>query len=175
MKKTIIVLVMVALCATVFASFQTGINVMLGAPLSSVYSSVKEKDYSVVKELENSEITAKLCLDFLSLDFGFEGGIVFQNETVAPIFKAYGGLKATVLGFLKLGGGAGCRFAFIENGSYEKELYWRVSGGMEIGDFSLEGIATMPVELSNGFRNTFNFGSHANAVRLGVGFGIKLK
>lgn len=179
MKKTIIVLVMVALCATVFASVRVGANVTLGAPFGTLSSYIEEEDYEAIKEeaLKNSEITAKAELDVFCINLGAEGGVWIQGKEITPILKAYGGIKTTVLGFIEIGAGAGYRFVFTKDGNYEKGLYWRVSGGVKIGSLSLEAVASLPVEIKTqeDLENAFNFGSNLNSVQLGVGLGIKIK
>lgn len=179
MKKTIVVLVMVALCATIFASVSIGANVVLGAPFSTLSSYIEEENYEAIKEeaFKNSEITAKLEVDVLCLNLGIEGGVWVQDEKTIPIIKAFGGIKTTVLGFIEIGGGAGYRFAFTQDDNYERDLYWRLSGGVKLGSLSLEGVATLPVGLKNekDLESSFNFGSNLGSVQLGIGLGIQIK
>jgi hypothetical protein len=176
MKKTILVLVMVALCAAVFASVRVGANVMFGSSLKTMSSLTKEMQYATLQKeaLKNCEVTAKLSVDIVGLDFGLEGGAVLQEGKTIPVIRGYGCIKASILGLIEVGGGAGGRLVFTENGNYEKELYFRFSGGIKLDSLVLEGVATLPLDPKD-IKSSFDFKANADSIRLGVGLGIKIQ
>lgn len=175
MKKTIIVLLMAVLCiTTAFATVRVGVSAMTNTPLDAMLLSLKEEDYEALKEnlLKDSEITANASFSLLNLEVGLDAGVRLQEEIVVPLVKVYGGVKVPVLKVLRLGGAVGYRLEFSENEPV-KELYWRFSGGLELGPIWLDAIVTLPIVEDEGISNAFNFGTKAHSAHLGVGLGIK--
>ena len=157
--------------AGVFAmSFEAGITYMQPASLDTIVESLKEKDFSLF--LDGHEVALSARMTDMYLDVGLDAGVQLykiKNWSPIPFVRAFAGMKVKLFEYFAISGSVGYQMkVFLEEKSFEGNLFWRLAGNMYAGPMSIEGVILLPVPTDQGIANIFNFGTAAHDARFGM-------
>lgn len=176
MKRTIVFIALAVFVAcSAFATVRIGASAVAGPTWNTIAGRIEGDHVMTLFEEIGDDFEAFGQVRFMQsgIGIGIEGGASVKDGEARPLARLYAGFDAKVLKCLEVGVAFGCQMRFHEN-EYEDNLFWRLSGGLDIGPVTLELFEILPIPKDPKLEQVFNFGTASLDAQFGIGLGINI-